>query len=98
MRLAATHGQAWVTTGRPAGTDEEFWAGVADLARDFAGVMAEADRPDEPWRYPPSLVAGALQTFAILFVLHWLWTVGVGNSWVTEDPESPDLRVSGAVA
>jgi alkanesulfonate monooxygenase SsuD/methylene tetrahydromethanopterin reductase-like flavin-dependent oxidoreductase (luciferase family) len=47
MRLAADHGEAWVTTGRPAETDEEFWAGVADLAHRFTEVCGEPGR-DEP--------------------------------------------------
>jgi hypothetical protein len=49
---------------------------------------------EAPWRYPPSLLAGALQTFAILFLLHWVWTLGVGNSAVTQDPNDPTLRVT----
>jgi len=36
MRLAARHGQGWVTTGKGGDTIDEWWAGVADLATTFA--------------------------------------------------------------
>jgi alkanesulfonate monooxygenase SsuD/methylene tetrahydromethanopterin reductase-like flavin-dependent oxidoreductase (luciferase family) len=44
MRLAARYGQAWVTTGRPAGSDDEFWADLTTLAGRFAVVADEAGR------------------------------------------------------
>jgi hypothetical protein len=36
MRIAARFGQGWVTTGKGGDTVEEWWAGVADLAKTFA--------------------------------------------------------------
>jgi hypothetical protein len=78
-----------------------LWAGLFGVVSGAANATTALRRlaratpaPGEPWRYPRSLMAGALQTFAILFVLHWVWTVGVGNSWVTEDPDSPELRAT----
>lgn len=78
-----------------------LWAGLFGVVSGAANATAtlrrlERTARDTPrgWRYPPSLVAGALQTFAILFVLHWVWTVGVGNSAVTADPDDPSLRVT----
>lgn len=38
MRLAARFGQGWVTTGRGGSTVEEWWAGVAELAKKFADI------------------------------------------------------------
>jgi alkanesulfonate monooxygenase SsuD/methylene tetrahydromethanopterin reductase-like flavin-dependent oxidoreductase (luciferase family) len=35
MRLAARHGQGWVTTGKGGETNEDWWTGVAELARKF---------------------------------------------------------------
>lgn len=35
IRLAAKYGQGWVTTGKGGDTIEEWWAGVADLAKRF---------------------------------------------------------------
>jgi alkanesulfonate monooxygenase SsuD/methylene tetrahydromethanopterin reductase-like flavin-dependent oxidoreductase (luciferase family) len=35
MRIAARHGQAWLTTGKGADTIDEWWAGVAELATQF---------------------------------------------------------------
>ena len=80
-----------------------LWAGLFGVVSGAANATTALRRlgaqasAHGPWRYPPSLVGGAVQTFAILFVLHWVWTVGVGNSWVTEDPESPELRVTLAI-
>lgn len=36
MRLAARFGQGWVTTGKGGETIEDWWAGIADLAKKFA--------------------------------------------------------------
>jgi alkanesulfonate monooxygenase SsuD/methylene tetrahydromethanopterin reductase-like flavin-dependent oxidoreductase (luciferase family) len=36
MRVAARHGQGWVTTGTGGETTEEWWAGVADVTKKFA--------------------------------------------------------------
>jgi alkanesulfonate monooxygenase SsuD/methylene tetrahydromethanopterin reductase-like flavin-dependent oxidoreductase (luciferase family) len=38
MRLAARFGQGWVTTGKGGDTVEEWWAGVAALAKTFADI------------------------------------------------------------
>ena len=43
MRLAADHGQAWVTTGR-GDDDDAFWAAAADLVHDFERVCDEQGR------------------------------------------------------
>ncbi len=65
------------------------------LARQAETVArVEKTERERPWRYPPSLTKGALQTFVILFGLHWVWTLGVGNSAVTADPSDPTLRVT----
>ena len=40
------------------------------------------------------LVRGALQTFAIVFALHWVWTLVVGNSAVTASVDDPSLRAT----
>jgi uncharacterized membrane protein len=69
-------------------------SGAANATTALRRLSAAARSPGERWRYPRSLVTGAFQTFAILFALHWVWTVGVGNSWVTEDPNSPELRAT----
>jgi uncharacterized membrane protein YeiB len=79
-----------------------LWAGLFGLVSGAANATTamrrlrteEARRAREPWQYPSSLLAGALQTFAILFVLHWVWTIGVGNSAATEDPNDPTLRIT----
>jgi hypothetical protein len=69
-------------------------SGAANATTALRRLAVQAANEDGPWRYPRSLVAGALQTFAILFVLHWVWTIGVGNSAVTQDPDDPTLRVT----
>jgi len=69
-------------------------SGAANATQALRRLEREKARADGPWRYPRSLVAGALQTFAILFALHWVWTLGVGNSAVTEDPADPTLRAT----
>jgi len=38
LRLAAAHGQGWVTTGTKAETLEQWWAGVAELAERFTAT------------------------------------------------------------
>ena len=38
LRLAASHGQGWVTTGTKADTLEDWWAGVAGLAEKFTAT------------------------------------------------------------
>lgn len=64
MRLAVDHGQAWVTTGWNGATDDEFWAGVAQLAARFEEVAAEAERaPDTIDRI--LLLGGAAPTFSL---------------------------------
>lgn len=78
-----------------------LWAGLFGVVSGAANATAtlrrlgdEAQRQRGTWRYPPTLVAGALQTFLILFALHWIWTIVVGNSAVTTDPNDPTLRVT----
>ncbi len=78
-----------------------LWAGLFGVVSGAANATTTLRRlerqkalGEESWRYPGSLVAGALQTFAILFVLHWVWTLVVGNSAVTADPDDPTLRVT----
>jgi alkanesulfonate monooxygenase SsuD/methylene tetrahydromethanopterin reductase-like flavin-dependent oxidoreductase (luciferase family) len=46
LRLAAAHGQGWVTTGSPAETLDEWFAGVGDLARRLGDALAAAGRAD----------------------------------------------------
>ena len=77
-----------------------LWAGLFGVVSGAANATAtlrrlgrEAERGG-PWRYPGALVTGAVQTFLILFALHWVWTIGVGNSAVTRDPADPTLRVT----
>jgi hypothetical protein len=69
-------------------------SGAANATTTLRRLAREAEQGSGPWRYPRSLTRGALQTFAILFVLHWVWSVGVGNSAVTRDPNDPTLRVT----
>jgi hypothetical protein len=78
-----------------------LWAGLFGVVSGAANATTalrrlgrEAEQKNGPWRYPRSLVSGALQTFAILFVLHWVWTIVVGNSAVTRDLNDPTLRVT----
>lgn len=78
-----------------------LWAGLFGLVSGAANATATLRRLERekagiqgPWRYPPSLLAGALQTFAILFVLHWVWTLVLGNSAVLPDAGDPTLRVT----
>ncbi|MCK6556694.1 hypothetical protein L6Q96_19270 [Candidatus Binatia bacterium] len=78
-----------------------LWAGLFGVVSGAANATATMRRlhrqplvDGRPWHYPRSLMAGAVQTFAILFVLHWVWTLVVGNSAVTEDPNDPTLRVT----
>lgn len=52
MRVAATHGQGWVTTGRLAENLDEWWTGVAELCKRFDSALADAGRdPSEVDRY-----------------------------------------------
>ena len=46
MRLAARHGQGWVTTGGTAGDREDWWGDVADLSPRF-DTGARGSRPGE---------------------------------------------------
>lgn len=78
-----------------------LWAGLFGVVSGAANATTALKRlsqqpgvPEERWSYPSSLVRGALQTFLIVFLLHWIWTLGVGNSAVTKDPNDPTLRVT----
>ena len=44
MRLAARYGQGWVTTGRAAEGQDEWWRGVEQLCRTFDGALEETGR------------------------------------------------------
>ncbi|MEU4801355.1 LLM class flavin-dependent oxidoreductase [Actinosynnema sp. NPDC023587] len=44
MRVAATFGQGWVTTGPQADDLDEWWRGVAGLAERFTGIERETGR------------------------------------------------------
>ena len=69
-------------------------SGAANATATLRRLEARARQQSGPWHYPKELVSGAWLSFAILFVLHWVWTVGVGNSAVTADPNDPTLRVT----
>lgn len=78
-----------------------LWAGLFGVVSGAANATATLRRlqrvrhtPGETWHYPDALLPAALQTFAILFVLHWTWTIIVGNSAVTADANDPTLRVT----
>jgi alkanesulfonate monooxygenase SsuD/methylene tetrahydromethanopterin reductase-like flavin-dependent oxidoreductase (luciferase family) len=52
MKVAATYGGGWVTTGGAAETRDQWWRSVAALARRFDDVLAESGRErDEVHRY-----------------------------------------------
>ncbi len=51
MRIAARHGQGWVTTGPPGTGGDDWWAGVAALTRRFEEVLAHAAVARPPQRY-----------------------------------------------
>jgi alkanesulfonate monooxygenase SsuD/methylene tetrahydromethanopterin reductase-like flavin-dependent oxidoreductase (luciferase family) len=52
MRLAASYGQAWVTTGTGGDDQESWWRGVATAAERFAAAAEEVGRdPEEPDRF-----------------------------------------------
>lgn len=78
-----------------------LWAGLFGVVSGAANATTALRRLEQQrtsgsdtWHYPQSLVTGALQTFFIVFVLHWIWTLVVGNSAVTADPTDPTLRVT----
>lgn len=77
-----------------------LWAGLFGVISGAANAVTTLRRLDRaaaadgPWRYPRSLLPGALQTFAIVFALHWVWTLLVGNSVVGLPPDDPELRTS----
>jgi uncharacterized membrane protein len=69
-------------------------SGAAHATTALRRLGVEEASAGATWRYPRSLLAGALQTFAIVFALHWIWTLVVANSAVTDDPSDPTLRVT----
>jgi hypothetical protein len=69
-------------------------SGAANATTALRRLSQQPLRPGETWHYPRSLIASALQTFVIVFILHWVWTLGVGNSAATDDPSDPRLRVT----
>ena len=69
MRLAARHGQAWVTTGDPAlyetGTPEQSLAAVRDQVRRISAALTAADR--RPEDVPKVLLSGFTPDYAAPF-------------------------------
>lgn len=69
MRLAARHGQAWVTTGDPAlyenGTPEQSLAAVRDQVRRISAALTEAGR--EPADVPKIMLTGFTPDYAAPF-------------------------------
>ena len=57
MRLAARFGQGWVTTGRAADTQQEWWDGVERLTTDFDAALGEVGRAQHEVRRYLSLDA-----------------------------------------
>lgn len=52
MRLTAKFGGGWITTGNPAETLDEWWHGVAELAKRFEEILVEHERePGSAGRY-----------------------------------------------
>jgi alkanesulfonate monooxygenase SsuD/methylene tetrahydromethanopterin reductase-like flavin-dependent oxidoreductase (luciferase family) len=51
LRLAAAHGQGWVTYGKGGETLEDWWSGIAELSERLDDVEAVADRPAPLDRY-----------------------------------------------
>lgn len=66
MRLAARFGQGWVTTGRPDTSGEQWWEGVADLARRLDDTLEQAGRPRETLDRYLSLDCGGHRSLASL--------------------------------
>ena len=46
LRLAATYGDGWVTTGQPADDQESWWRSVAETAKRFTDTLAVTGRAD----------------------------------------------------
>ncbi len=51
LRLAAAHGQGWVTYGKGGETREQWWAGIAELSAKLDETEAAADRGTPLDRY-----------------------------------------------
>jgi alkanesulfonate monooxygenase SsuD/methylene tetrahydromethanopterin reductase-like flavin-dependent oxidoreductase (luciferase family) len=70
MRVAATYGQGWVTTGRTASDLDEWWSGVSDLVKKFDSALEEVGRdPAAVDRYlsldaAPVFSLSSVETFA----------------------------------
>jgi alkanesulfonate monooxygenase SsuD/methylene tetrahydromethanopterin reductase-like flavin-dependent oxidoreductase (luciferase family) len=71
MRLAARFGRGWATTGHPAfrGGDAGWWQGVAELARQFGEVLADAGR--DPGSVDRMLSVDAAPTFSLISAGHF---------------------------
>ncbi|WP_344126383.1 LLM class flavin-dependent oxidoreductase [Saccharopolyspora halophila] len=63
MRLAAQHGQGWVTTGRGGDTEEAWWQRVAELSLRFTDICHE--HGIDPLRVPRYLQADAAPEFTL---------------------------------
>ncbi|WP_457255052.1 LLM class flavin-dependent oxidoreductase [Pedococcus sp. P5_B7] len=51
LRLAARHGQGWVTYGKGGDTLDEWWSGIAELSARLDATEADAGRPAPLDRY-----------------------------------------------
>lgn len=58
LRLAARHGQGWITTGRPSDDAEQWWRGVAELSAMFDRTLEETGRDPANVRRYLSVDAG----------------------------------------
>lgn len=47
LRLAAQHGQGWITYGKAADTDEQWWQGLSELSARLDDALAAAGRSDD---------------------------------------------------
>ncbi|GAA0508904.1 luciferase [Saccharopolyspora subtropica] len=74
MRLAARHGQGWVTTGRQSESLDSWWRSVGELSLRFDAVLAEQGRdPTEVDRY---LQVDAAPVFSMSSVEYFRDVVG----------------------
>lgn len=66
MRLAARLGEGWVTTGRPADSQEEWWRSVRELADRFTDAVRAAGRDQGDVRRYLSLDAAPVYSLSSL--------------------------------
>jgi alkanesulfonate monooxygenase SsuD/methylene tetrahydromethanopterin reductase-like flavin-dependent oxidoreductase (luciferase family) len=79
MRLAASHGAGWATTGGTSGApraegEDAWWRGLAELADRFSATLAEAGR--DPASVDRLLSLDAAGTFALSSVGYFTDAVG----------------------